>query len=130
MHLLTTATLAALAERAPASRFDVRRFRPNVVVAAAADGADAVEARWIGHTLRIGAGVRLDVVDPSPRCVVTTLAQDDLPRDPAVLRAVARGRAVASHTLAPGVELPAVVGVYAQLRAGGVLTCGAPVHLA
>ena len=127
VHLLTTATLAELARRAPASRFDVRRFRPNLVVAT--EDVGAIETRWIGRTLRIEADVRLAVVDPSPRCVVTTLAQGDLPRDPAVLRALARGDTVASHTLAPGARFPAVAGVYAQVRGGGVLARGAPVRV-
>jgi hypothetical protein len=61
---------------------------------------------------------------------VTTLAQGDLPHDPAVLRALARGQAVASHTLAPGVGFAAVAGVYAQVRVGGVLARGAAVRVA
>src|SRR5438477_654859 len=52
MHVLTTATLDRLRELYPQGRFEVRRFRPNVVVA---DGdAGFVENDWIGHTVAIG----------------------------------------------------------------------------
>jgi uncharacterized protein YcbX len=87
VHLVTTATLDRLRALAPASRFDVRRFRPNFVIEPT-DGADGfVENRWIGQTLRIGDAL-LQVDGPCPRCVMTTLSQGDLPKDPGVLRTI------------------------------------------
>lgn len=87
VHLVTTATLDRLRGLAPRSRFEVRRFRPNLVIEVA-DGAEGfVENDWIGRTLAIGDEVRLRVVQPCPRCVMTTLPQGDLPKDPGVLRA-------------------------------------------
>jgi uncharacterized protein YcbX len=83
IHLVTTATLQRLRELAPASRFDVARFRANLVIAATATGF--VENDWIGRTLQVGAA-RLRVDGPCPRCIMTTLAQGDLPKDPHVLR--------------------------------------------
>ena len=61
---------------------------------------------------------------PDPRCVVTTLMQRDLPGDPKILRTIARHSAAASVTLAPGVLLPAVAGVYADVLATGTLREG------
>ena len=129
LHILTTATLAQFQALHPAGRFDVRRFRPNIVVAPTADAPDFVENGWLGQALAIGAEVRLRLIDPSPRCVVTTLAQGDLPRDPDILRTVTRHNAAASVTLAPGVVLPAVAGAYAAVIEGGTLRRGDTVRL-
>lgn len=129
VHVLTTATLAALAARAPSSRFDARRFRPNVVIAPATSEVGFVENAWVGRTLRLGGGARLAVLDPCPRCVVTTLAQSDLPGDPDVLRTAARANAAPSHTLFPGTVFQAVAGVYATVEVAGPLARGMPVEL-
>ena len=85
IHLVTTATLRRLQELTPSSRFDVRRFRPNLVIDLG-DGADGfVENGWIGRTITLG-DVVLHIDGPCPRCIMTTLSQGDLPKDPAVLR--------------------------------------------
>jgi uncharacterized protein YcbX len=88
VHLVTTATLDRLRSVSPLSRFDVRRFRPNVVVALSAAAEGFPENDWVGHTLAMGDEVRLRITDPCPRCVMTTLSQGDLPKDPNVLRTV------------------------------------------
>jgi uncharacterized protein YcbX len=48
--LITRASLRALAERSPGSQFDVRRFRPNVLLDR--DGAELAEFDWVGGQLR------------------------------------------------------------------------------
>ncbi len=45
---------------------------------------------WTGHELGIGDAVRLNVALPDPRCVMTTLAQDELPKDIDVPRTLGR----------------------------------------
>jgi uncharacterized protein YcbX len=87
VHLVTTSTLNRLGAAAPGSRFEARRFRPNLVVAPAAGSDGFVENSWVGRRLRIGAEVVLQVTEVCPRCVMTTLSQGDLPKDPGVLRA-------------------------------------------
>ena len=82
IHLLTTATLDRLRQLYPAGRFEARRFRPNLVVEPLSGEKDFVENAWVGRTLAIGEEVRLSVLMPCPRCVMTTLAQGDLPNDP------------------------------------------------
>lgn len=131
VHILTTATIARLQTLFPAGRFDLRRFRPNIVVAPAAEAEGFVENDWLGGSIVIGAdvGPRLDLIDPSPRCVVTTLAQDDLPRDPGILRAITQHNAAASVTAAPGVVFPAVAGVYAAVRRDGAIRQHDPIFL-
>ena len=129
LHLLATTTLARLQELYPDGRFEVARFRPNIVVAPPGDERDFVENRWLGRRLVVGAAVELDLIDPCPRCVITTLAQGDLPHDPGILRTVARHNTAASVTLAPGAILSAVVGAYARVLQGGTLQRGDPVWL-
>jgi len=79
VHLLTTATLDRLRLLYPQGRFEVRRFRPNIVVETASGEKDFVENAWIGQVLAIGDVVRLSVTGPCPRCVMTTLAQKRSP---------------------------------------------------
>lgn len=130
LHLLTTATLDRLRGAYPEGRFEARRFRPNLVVVPHADEPGFVENHWLGHSIRVGANAQLRLIDPCPRCIVTTLAQADLPRDPGILRTAAQENAVASVTLAPGVVLPAVVGVYARVLTGGTVGAGDALWLA
>jgi uncharacterized protein YcbX len=117
VHVLTTATLERLRELYPAGRFEVRRFRPNIVVATDASVKDFVEDAWIGRTLAIGDTVRLSITRPCSRCVMTTLPQADLPRDNGILRA-----ATQHHK--------AHVGVYAAVIHGGTIRRGDVVTLA
>ena len=116
VHLLTTATLARLHQLYPQGRFEVPRFRPNVVVAPASGETDFVENAWVGHTLAIGDSVRLNVTGPCVRCVMTTLAQGDLPRDPGILRTAAQHNKVS-------------VGVYATVERGGTAHRGDAVRV-
>jgi uncharacterized protein len=109
VHLLTTATVDRLRELYPEGRFEVRRFRPNIVVETASGGVkDFVENAWIGRTLAIGDAVRLSITGPCPRCVMTTLPQGDLAKDPGILRTAAQH----NH---------ANVGLYASVVRGGTV---------
>ena len=93
VHLLTTATLDALRSASPQSRFELPRFRPNIVVALP-DGAEGFpENDWAGRTVSIGDEVQLAISEPCPRCVMTTVSQGDLPKDPDVLRTVVQRNA-------------------------------------
>lgn len=116
IHLLTTATINRLRELYPQGRFEVRRFRPNIVVEPASGESGFVENGWLNRTLGIGEEVRLRVFSPCPRCVMTTLPQGDLPQDYGILRAAAQ------HNQAN-------VGVYAMVVQGGVVRRGDEVAL-
>lgn len=123
LHLLTTSTLGHLGQLYPAGQFDVRRFRPNVVLALPEDAPSFAEQRWLGMWLAAGSAL-LEVIDPCPRCVVTTAAQRGLPRDAGILRTLANSSSSTSLTLAPGVLFSAVAGVYAQVTQPGSLIVG------
>ena len=88
VHIVTTATLERLRSLSPQSRFDVARFRPNIVVQATDSDHGFAENSWVGRTLTIGSEVRLEIANPCARCVMTTLPQGDLPKDPSVLRTI------------------------------------------
>lgn len=118
LHVLTESTLDRLRELSPGTTFDVRRYRPNVVLS----GADAgfVENDWPGSDGTIGdVGVRYSFA--TMRCVMTTLAQSDLPRDADILRTVAKHNRI---------EIPQVggvwacAGVYADVTGDGEITVG------
>src|SRR5205807_500853 len=49
VHVLTTATLDRLGELYPRGHFEVRRFRPNIVVTPASGERAFVENGWVGH---------------------------------------------------------------------------------
>ncbi|CAG1022221.1 hypothetical protein DOJK_01530 [Patescibacteria group bacterium] len=115
LHLITTSSMEAMQKLYPEGRFEVRRFRPNIVVDTT--GLEGfVENDWVGKTLRLGDTVRIRISDPCPRCVMPTLAQGDLPQDSGILRnAVAKNKPFVPFA---GKELPSV-GVYAQVIQAG-----------
>jgi uncharacterized protein YcbX len=115
VHLLTTATIDRLRTLYPSGRFEPRRFRPNIVIdTGTAEGF--VENTWVDRTISIGDGVRIRITDDCPRCVMTTLPQGDLPKDPGILRTAAQHNGV--H-----------VGVYAEVISAGKVRRGSQVRL-
>jgi uncharacterized protein YcbX len=123
VSVLTTSTLGRLGELRPGSRFDERRFRMNAIVATREAGF--VENGWIGRALEAGDGVRLRVAMPDPRCVMTTLAQGELPDDADVLRTLARH----NRLQVGGAGLFPCAGVYAVVESPGTLRRGDPVKV-
>jgi uncharacterized protein YcbX len=111
IHLLTTSTIDRLRELYPEGRFEVRRFRPNIVVESASEEKDFIENSWVNMKLRIGEEIELKVIGPCTRCVMTTLPQGDLPKDLGILRTVAKYNQV--HA-----------GVYASVHQGGTIHRG------
>ena len=114
-NVLTTASLSALASRNPAADFDSRRFRPNVLVETNSGIEGLVEAEWSGRTLRIGA-TRIKIEMPTVRCVIPTLDQPGVKKDPSVLRTIVRD---AAQNL----------GAYATVSTAGTIALGDDVAL-
>ena len=119
LHLMTTATLARLQELAPTASFDVRRYRPNVLVETD-DQPDFVENGWVGRTLDLGSSVQIRITLPTMRCVMTTLAQPDLPRDRETLRTIAANNRIDI----PGLGTWACAGVYGDVDVSGTVRTG------
>jgi uncharacterized protein YcbX len=86
VHVLSTTTIDVLRAAYPEGRFEVRRFRPNVVLQTASKREDFIENGWADGALAIGSQVCLNVTGPCPRCVMTTLPQGDLPQDLGILK--------------------------------------------
>lgn len=115
IHLLTTGTLAHLSSLAPGCRFEVPRFRPNILLDSSSESPGFIENGWVGRTLALGE-VRLRVERPCPRCVMTTLAQGLLPKETEVLRTAV-------------LENGGNVGVYASVIRGGTIEQATAVEL-
>jgi hypothetical protein len=111
--VITEATLRRLRALAPRSVIDVRRFRPNLVIATESEGFP--EATWTGKQLRIG-GATLDVLAPCPRCVMITHGFADLPQDASLMRTVVK-------------EADQNVGAYARVARAGEVRVGDVVEL-
>ena len=89
---------------------DIRRLRPNIVIA----GAEGLAERdWPGRRLRIGdAVVRLDSL--RGRCHMTTIDPDTLAVDPGVLRDIVR-------------RFDGKLALNAEVERPGTITAGDPV---
>ncbi len=85
--LLTTASLRRAAGFYPAGTWDVRRFRPNLVVDVDREGW--VEDDWARRTVRVG-DVELLPRQPCQRCTMVTRPQPSLERDLEIYKTVAR----------------------------------------
>ncbi|MFL6343472.1 MAG: MOSC domain-containing protein [Nitrososphaeraceae archaeon] len=117
IHIMTTSTINRLRELYPEGRFEVRRFRPNIVVeSAASKEKDFIENLWVGKKMTIGEDIVLKITGPCTRCVMITLPQGDLPQDLGILRTVARYNQVTA-------------GVYASVHHGGTIHRGDLIHL-
>jgi uncharacterized protein YcbX len=88
IHLITTSTINALRRDYPEGRIEPRRFRPNIIIETEEEGY--TENQWVDKVIAIGEQVRLKVTGRCSRCIMTTLAQGDLPRDLGVLKALAK----------------------------------------
>ncbi len=123
LSVMTTSSLAWFRALAPDADWDVRRFRMNIIVSGADDGL--AENTWVGSSLTVGPDVVLLAAIPTPRCVMTTLAQHDRPRDPGILRTIARHNRVDIM----GRGLYPCAGVYAVATSPGQLKTGHDVRV-
>lgn len=87
IHLLTVQSLEAMAAAAAGSDFDMRRFRPTMLLDAPG-GAPQPELGWCGGALR-STDVALNPLIPTIRCVMPSHSQPGLERDAAITRTVA-----------------------------------------
>ena len=118
VHLVTTATLDGCARMRPDLDWDVRRFRPNLVIAV--DGDPFLEDRWVGRRLRIGS-VELQIAQPTVRCAMPLRRQPEVgPTRPAIERQPELFQAISTLNQAA----PNHLGVYADVLTTGVMQIG------
>jgi uncharacterized protein len=117
VHVLSTSSLATLSAGAAtgSAPYDVRRFRPNVLVALDETGDGYPEAGWVGSDVEIGS-VALRITNQTIRCVVPTRPQPGLERDRALTRRLAEGN-------------QRFLGVYADVDTAGVVRVGDAVRV-
>jgi uncharacterized protein YcbX len=108
--MLTTSSLRSGASLHPAGDWDVRRFRPNVVIGN--DGEGWEEDGWCGRSVRIG-DVALVPQERCVRCTMVTRPQPALERDLDTYRTIARHHA-------------GTLGVWTAVRTPGVIRVGDP----
>jgi uncharacterized protein YcbX len=114
VHVLTTGALALMRRLNPEAEWDVRRFRPNILVDAVPAAAEQVELRWVGRRVRIGR-FTVNGEMPTIRCAMPMHAQPGLPRDASILRTVVR-------------EADQCLGLYASVVDAGSVAVGEPVE--
>jgi len=114
IHVLTTSTLAALTRSEPDADFDVRRFRPNLLIDGVESDEGCPEFDWCGGTLECGDAA-LSVEIPTVRCSMPARAQVGLKADPRVMRTVAHAQE--RH-----------LGVYCSVIRAGRISVGDEVH--
>uniref|UniRef100_A0A5Q5BQG7 MOSC domain containing protein n=2 Tax=unclassified Mycobacterium TaxID=2642494 RepID=A0A5Q5BQG7_MYCSS len=115
VHVMTTASLATIGAAIGEADVDVRRFRPNVLIAADDPDDGLPESHWTGGHLTLG-GVKLEVTMPTIRCVVPSRAQPGLEVDRRITRAVAE-------------KADRCLGSYCWVDSGGVVGVGDEVAL-
>lgn len=130
LHIVATATLDGCRAARPDLDWDVRRFRPNLLLDV--PGEPFVEDEWVGRELRIGDRMVCAIRQPTVRCAMPLRAQpattsdDDrrierppLERRPELFAAM--------NELRP--ELPNHLGVYVDVVTPGRVSVGDPVEL-
>lgn len=117
--LISSGSLARLAEVAGADRIDSRRFRMSIEV----DGVEPhAEDAWAGATVSVGTAT-LAIVGHVGRCAITTRNPDTGVVDLATLEYLRAYRDGASTTE------PLPFGVYGSVLAGGVVGVGDEVRV-
>lgn len=117
VHIVTTATLRGCAEARPDVDWDVRRFRPNLLVDV--DGPLFLEHDWIGREVRIGA-VTLRVDAPMLRCAMPLRAQPGLDKQNQLFHALNELNST----------FPGHLGLCASVVEPGEVAVGDPVEVA
>jgi uncharacterized protein YcbX len=109
VHVMSKTSLATIGAEL-GSELDVRRFRPNVLLALDDPGDGLPESHWTGARLTVG-GTVLDVMMPTVRCVVPSRAQPGLEVDRRITKAVA-------------VRAQRCLGAYCGVDSGGTVRVG------
>jgi uncharacterized protein YcbX len=116
IHAITTSTLAQLKNIYPEGTFEPCRFRPNILIEPTDLEAAFIEDDWVGSKMFIGDQVCLSIDTSCPRCVVTTIAQSELPTDLNILRTTTKHNKT-------------IAGIRTSVLQEGVIRCGDQIWL-
>ena len=115
LSIMSQQSLATMNQLDGDSLFDVRRFRPNLLVDIPDSDHPFPEQAWVGKTLSIGS-VKLKIEMTCPRCSMTTHGFDDLPQDAQIMR-----KLVANSE--------GNLGIYASVLEAGTVSAGDSISL-
>jgi uncharacterized protein YcbX len=113
--ILTTNSLNHLQQLTKGAVIDERRFRPNLLIDTEELEVGFVEERWRDKFLEIGDTI-IQFTLPCPRCVMTTIAFQDLNKAPQIMRTLVQEN---HHKL----------GIYGQVVKPGKIQIGDQAHL-
>ena len=115
LHILTSASLAHCKQLLPAADWDLRRFRPNIVIDTLSQFSGLVEQAWLGKKLRIG-DLEINCNDTAIRCGAVTREQQGLPFDKSLLRTIVK-------------QTAQNLGIYGDIIGAGQIQAGDSVFL-
>ncbi len=121
VHLLTASSLQRMSDLRPDLNWDVRRFRPNVVVTDADAGFP--EDEWVGRTIHLGEEAALHGMMRTMRCAMPLRAQPASSGSVALARQVDTFRALSDFHAND-------LGLYASVSMTGGVSVGDRVELA
>lgn len=119
VHLISATTLTACEQARPDLNWDVRRFRPNLVVEVADEIGPFEEETWTGRSLHVGSAT-LSVQSPTVRCAMPLRAQPARDDDPPLDRQ--RGLFTAMNEL--NEASPNHLGLYLGVAVPGTVSVG------
>ena len=85
LSIMSKQSLNSIKQLEGESQFDVRRFRPNLLVDIPGTDHPFPKQAWVGKTLSVGS-VMLEIDMTCPRCAMTKHGFHDLPKDPQIMR--------------------------------------------
>ncbi len=128
LHLITSSSLDYINTFYSKGDFNVQRFRPNLFIKTM-NSNKFEENEWIGKEIKIGNDLEIKIIEPTPRCVTTTLKQGELKKDRKILRAIAQNSSAKRYRFFPGEILKGTLGVYSIILKKGSVKIGDKVQL-
>jgi len=114
-HIITTATMQHFKQLRPEADWDIRRFRPNIVIQTIDDTSGLAEQDWLDKTLHIG-NTSINCSSTAPRCGAVTRQQQSISFDKSMLRTIVK-------------EADQNLGIYGDISGDAILYVGDDVYL-
>ena len=110
LMVMSNQSLETMKKNNPRSEFDIRRFRPNLLIDCVGEDHPFPEQQWVGKQLLIGEVV-LDIAHTCPRCSMVTQPLEELSQDAGIMRALVE-------------QAEGNLGVYARVIQSGTVNVG------
>lgn len=86
-HIVTTSSIEFLKTLTPDADWDMRRFRPNIVIEPVEGYSGLVEQAWVNQSISIG-NASIECSSPAPRCGAVTRELQGIKADKSMLRTI------------------------------------------